>query len=387
MCFVGINLFMKLKNFNNWWQRLLQILITGCLLFSLSFGLSGAFWDTEVYSPSTGKASTLAQGDAITDPKAILRYALPIDNPTVRRLQADIEGLSKNLRGKRWNQVASGVKDAKNILTISQDKILNSVPEEKKQQAQTLLEEINSQIEELQEKVAEKDKEGVWLTRKAILDKIGDLEALMVQGFPFEIPEKYSDLPRLLGRATVKINTTKGDITVVVDGYNAPLTAGNFVDLVQRGFYQDLPIIRGGRDDFVVQTGKPPGAEGFIDPKTKKYRKIPFEVLAKGDKEPTYEVTLEDLGRYLDPPVLPFNAYGAVGMARPEDDINAGSSQFFFFKFDRELTPPGYNLMDGRYAVFGYVVDGKEVLEELTTDDKIISAKVIEGAENLVQPE
>ena len=108
--------------------------------------------------------------------------------------------------------------------------------------------------------------------------------------------------------------------------------------------------------------------------------------MVKDDPEPVYEITLEDMGRYLDTPVLPFNAYGAIALARPEDDPNGGSSQFFFFKFDTELTPPGYNLMDGRYSVFGYVVEGKEVLAELTAKDKIISAKVVEGLENLVQP-
>jgi peptidylprolyl isomerase len=37
--------------------------------------------------------------------------------------------------------------------------------------------------------------------------------------------------------------------------------------------------------------------------------------------------------------------------------------------------------------VFGYVVEGQEVLEKIKEGDKIESAKVIEGAENLVQPQ
>jgi len=72
-------------------------------------------------------------------------------------------------------------------------------------------------------------------------------------------------------------------------------------------------------------------------------------------------------------------------MARPESDPNGGSSQFSFF--EPELTPAGRNLLDGRYSVFGYLTEGKEVLEELKAGDKIISAKVIQGAENLVQPQ
>jgi peptidylprolyl isomerase len=164
------------------------------------------------------------------------------------------------------------------------------------------------------------------------------------------------------------------------------VNGGNFVDLVQRGFYNGLKFIRAG-DDFVIQTGDPEGEEtGFIDPKTGKYRTIPLEVLVQGYDEPIYETTLEDLGMYLESPVIPFNAYGAVALARPNDDPNGGSSQFFFFKFDNELTPPGFNLVDGRYSVFGYVVKGAEVLDRITEDDKIISAKVVSGIENLVEP-
>ena len=36
---------------------------------------------------------------------------------------------------------------------------------------------------------------------------------------------------------------------------------------------------------------------GFKDPKTGELRTIPFEVMVQGDKEPVYEITLEELGR------------------------------------------------------------------------------------------
>ena len=40
-------------------------------------------------------------------------------------------------------------------------------------------------------------------------------------------------------------------------------------------------------------------------------------------------------------------------------------------------------IRDRRNAAFGYVVDGFDVLEELTKDDTIISIDVLEGIENL----
>jgi len=86
----------------------------------------------------------------------------------------------------------------------------------------------------------------------------------------------------------------------------------------------------------VLQTGDPAGPEdGFIDPDTGKYRAIPLEVLVQGDSVPTHGITLEKAGRYRDQPVLPFSAYGAVAMARPEADPNGGSSQFFLSYLNR----------------------------------------------------
>jgi peptidylprolyl isomerase len=331
-------------------------------------------------------SAILAQGDAVTDPQAILRYALPIENDSVRKLQASLEGISSKLRAKRWKNISRNISDASFVLSARREQLLATVPEERKPQAQALIEQLTTGTGELQAIVDTKDREATYLKRQELLDLVTDLEELMVVGYPFEVPEEYASLPQLLGRATVAMKTNKGDLTVVVDGYSAPVNGGNFVDLVQRGFYDGLDFNR-AEDFYILQAGDPPGeANGFIDPKTKKYRAIPMEVLVKGDDLPVYGETLEELGRYLDQPAIPFNAYGAMALARPGDDPNGGSSQFFFFKFDTEVTPPGYNLMDGRYSVFGYLIEGKEVLEELTAGDKIISAKVIKGIENLKQP-
>ena len=69
------------------------------------------------------------------------------------------------------------------------------------------------------------------------------------------------------GRATVEMDVSlkevrnkgaaSGKLRMVLDGYNAPLTAGNFLDLVDRKFYDNTEIQRA--DGFVVQTGDPEG--------------------------------------------------------------------------------------------------------------------------------
>ena len=372
------------KNLANIFKKCLKISCIAFLCGFLSLSLSVAEGQAE--NPKPLLISALAQGNAITDPNALLRYALPIENDTIRKLQDPLEDISNYLRGKRWPPIAKDVKSAKFILTLQSDKILASIPDEQKAKAESLLATITDQVNELQEAVEAKDKDKVSELRMIALSHIGALEELMVQGFPYEVPEEYANLPQLKGRAKVKLETTQGPLAIVVDGYSAPVNGGNFVDLVKRGFYDGLPF-SGADDNFVLQTGDPIGPEeGFINPTTKEYRAIPLEILVKGEALPFYGSTLEELGLYLPKLALPFNSYGAVALARPDIETNGGSSQFFFFKFDGELTPPGFNLMDGRYSVFGYLVEGKETLDKLTDKDKIISAKVVDGLENLVEP-
>jgi peptidylprolyl isomerase len=350
----------------------LQTGMVAVLMYSLSLGISSA--------------GLLPAGNAITDAQSILRYALPIDNKPVRELQNSLEDITNHLRGKQWSSITSDVKKAAVVLKTKQADILKDIPAAKQAQSQTLIAQIQTGVEALQVSADTKNKPQLQTDRLKVLSDIGILEASMVPEFPYTVSTQYANLPQLKGRATIDIETTKGNITVVVDGYNAPVTAGNFVDLVQRGFYNNLSFTRAEKD-YVLQIGDPPGEEvGFIDPKTKKYRAVPLEVMVKGDKEPIYGVTMEDAGRFREEPVLPFSSFGALGMARPEYEPNGGSSQFFFFLFEPELTPAGRNLLDGRYSVFGYVTAGQEVLEQIKDADKITSAKVIEGADLLVKP-
>ncbi|MBD2357247.1 peptidylprolyl isomerase [Tolypothrix sp. FACHB-123] len=350
------------------------------LLVTIFLGISTAGW-----TPSSSAA--LPAGNAITDGRSLLRYALPINNEPVRQLQASLEDIKSQLRGnRRWGAISKDISKAAKVLD-QPSKILASVPEERQPQAQAWLEELKSGVNELQEIAKVKDKEKVKSERDRLLNLVSLVEESMVKEFPFEVPQEYSNLPQLKGRATVDIKTNKGNLTVVVDGYSAPVTAGNFVDLVQRGFYNGLEFTR-SEESYFLQTGDPVGKDvGFIDPKTRQYRAIPLEILVQGDKAPTYGITLEDAGRYLDMPVLPFSSFGAVVMARPESQVNGASSQFFFFLFEPELTPAGRNLLDGRYAVFGYLTEGEEILDKLKAGDKIESATVVQGIENLVQPE
>jgi len=360
---------------------------------------------------SSKKTSAAPTTDANKDPESILRLSLPINpkNP-IRDVQAELElKMEKALRETRpekWDKVKGYTKKAQSVLTGKEKDILSEVPADRKGEAAEIVADIKSQLNDLAKVVEKKSVEPVTKAKTEVLSTIGDLEQLMVKSFPYEVPKEYRNLPQLKGRAEVEFTIKKADpeaqfdiqgtlydkavLKVVVDGYTAPVNGGNFVDLVNKGLYNGMNIQRS--DGFVVQTGDtdpdggPKAVHGFKGPDGKE-RKVPMEVFALEDDKPTYEITLEDDGRPLSQPKLPFSVYGTVAMARSEDDANDASSQFFFLLFDPELTTAGRNLMDGRFSTFGYVVEGNTLLQNIEVGDVIESAKVTGGLENLVAPQ
>jgi peptidyl-prolyl cis-trans isomerase B (cyclophilin B) len=145
----------------------------------------------------------------------------------------------------------------------------------------------------------------------------------------------------------VNLETNKGPVTIEVFQTAAPITAGNFLDLVGRGFYNGLSFHR-YEPGFVVQGGDPDGngTGGFVDPATGRQRTIQLEVS----------------------PELKHGEAGGVAMARSQNP-NSASSQFYI-----TLGPAAF--LDGNYAVFGRVVDGMDAVKQLRAGDRIISAQI-----------
>ncbi|MFB2935499.1 peptidylprolyl isomerase [Aerosakkonemataceae cyanobacterium BLCC-F154] len=190
---------------------------------------------------------------------------------------------------------------------------------------------------------------------------------------------QMNNLPRLEGNATVVMVVNGSPITIEIDGNNAPITGGNFVDLVERGFYNGLTFHRVVKspEPFVAQGGDPQGTGmgGFVDPETKRPRNVPLEIKLKGQDQPSYGKAVGRQAGYSDPQVLLNHKKGAIAMARSQAPDSA-SSQFYFALSDIDF-------LDGDYAVFGYVTEGMDVVEGIKQGDKIESAKVTKGAENL----
>src|SRR5262245_41016594 len=75
------------------------------------------------------------------------------------------------------------------------------------------------------------------------------------------------------------IDTNKGPITIELYEDKTPITAGHFIDLIQKGFYNGLGFHR-YEPGFVIQGGCPlgNGTGGFTDPSTGRERRIKLEV-------------------------------------------------------------------------------------------------------------
>ncbi|NBD17666.1 MAG: peptidylprolyl isomerase [Cyanobacteria bacterium] len=188
-----------------------------------------------------------------------------------------------------------------------------------------------------------------------------------------------SNLPQLNGTATVELTVKGSPITLIIKGDKAPVTAGNFVDLVQRKFYDGLTFHRVVKEPqpFVVQGGDPKGngTGGFVNPETGQRRSIPLEILPEEAEEPVYGKTLQQAGFEKNPALK--HERGVLSMARSQMP-NSASSQFF-------ITLAELPFLDGDYAVFGEVDSGMDVVDTIQQGDRIESAKVVSGLDNLIR--
>jgi len=136
------------------------------------------------------------------------------------------------------------------------------------------------------------------------------------------------------------LETRYGTIEVELNVVEAPLTTRNFIELSRAGFFNGVLVHR-LVPNFVVQAGDPRG---------------------DGEGGPGYSIKDE-----LSP--LPY-VRGTLGMALSGPDT--GGSQFF-------LTVSPQPHLDGKYTVFGHVVQGIEILDQISQWDAIERVRIWDG--------
>ena len=135
----------------------------------------------------------------------------------------------------------------------------------------------------------------------------------------------------------IKFETNLGDITIELDSEKAPLTAKNFLEYVNSGYY-DNTLFHRVIDGFMIQGG------GFEPGMKQKQTRAPIQnEAANGLKNEKY----------------------TIAMARTSD-VHSATAQFFINVADNasldytSSTPRGFG-----YCVFGRVLDGKDVVDKI----------------------
>jgi cyclophilin family peptidyl-prolyl cis-trans isomerase len=131
-----------------------------------------------------------------------------------------------------------------------------------------------------------------------------------------------------MANPTVTFRTNAGTFEAELFQGRAPITAGNFISLAEKGFYDGL-IFHRVIEGFMIQGGCPEGS---------------------GRGGPGYQIKDEFH------PELRHDSEGVLSMANAGP--NTGGSQFFI-----TLAPTDW--LDDRHAVFGRVVEGIEVVREI----------------------
>lgn len=147
------------------------------------------------------------------------------------------------------------------------------------------------------------------------------------------------------GGAKIELQTNYGNIVIQLYS-DMPITAGNFEKLVKEGFYDNVIFhrIMGG---FMIQGGDPTGTGAGGPGYT-----IKDEFTHKGGNK---------------------NNRGTISMANAGS--NTGGSQFF-------INLVNNNFLDGKHPVFGEVIEGMDVVDEIAKvetdgDDRPLEPVVI----------
>lgn len=200
------------------------------------------------------------------------------------------------------------------------------------------------------------------------------------------------------------ITTDKGEFTIDLLEDNAPFTVNNFVYLARQGFFDQSKFHR-VISGFIVQTGLDKDGNapdytmadeinadslGLADVKVKDASWL--SGIYKADDASTATFSPTNLAKYADSTVKAFfaealgftyrtdiesvraDSYG-IGMANAGP--NTASSQFFIITANQ----PQRHL-DGRFTIFGQVVEGFNVLQQIegagANQSKILSVEIIE---------
>jgi len=155
------------------------------------------------------------------------------------------------------------------------------------------------------------------------------LASLLAQAAPAQITAQAASAEK-----RVLLHTSAGDLVLELFSQEVPKTAAYFEELVREKLYDGTQIFR-VEPGFALQSSLVEARDTYLTPKQKSLiHRVPFE--ASGVK----------------------HLRGSLSFAHPDGDLDGGTSSFSILLNDAPH-------LDGKYAVFGRVVEGFDVLDEI----------------------
>ena len=144
----------------------------------------------------------------------------------------------------------------------------------------------------------------------------------------------------------IVIKTNQGDIAATLFADQTPMTAANFLNLAQRGYYNGISFHRVIKD-FMIQGGDPTGT---------------------GAGGPGYNFGDEFV------PSLKHDKPGLLSMANRGPATNG--SQFF-------ITHVATPWLDNKHTIFGEVTSGQDIVDRISQGDTIQSIEILDPTDAL----
>jgi cyclophilin family peptidyl-prolyl cis-trans isomerase len=144
---------------------------------------------------------------------------------------------------------------------------------------------------------------------------------------------------------TATISTSKGDLVVSLYDDLAPVAVNNFIVLANLGYYDETPVNQVQPDDSII-IGAPDN-----NPLNDAGYKLPAEIGAIMETN-IGAITYFRIGQTTDGTILSSSSQLLIALVQPSAQVNA------------------------QWPFFGQVVEGAEILPQLTTDDTINSITI-----------
>jgi len=175
----------------------------------------------------------------------------------------------------------------------------------------------------------------------------------------------------LKGNKIVYFKTSKGDFEVKLLGKDYPVTVSNFLENINNNIYKNkkfYKIINYPQIKF-IHGGVNSENEFFIEQNqtlNKTSASIPLEIKFKEEIKPRYNYQIKNPNETIN--LINIFESGSIAMVKSGKKKSSSTEFFFVTSKIPEL--------DGRYSIFGKIINGLDVLKKINKEDYIKAVQI-----------